>query len=231
VTGYGAQEHARGRVAAIGLAGLALVATGAVLGRALRSAPPRAERTTVTVQATSTTGGSAPRTVDARTRAGAAAVAGRALVAFGGESVLEPSSLSTILHRFAAPSARPGLEAVYSQAETSLRTRFGLAGQPKPVVLVRTVPLGYHVDSFSSKRAEVAVWTLAVLGSGATFDPVASWRTQTVQLVWQKGAWKVVAFGSANGPTPALADGQQPSTPVELFTAIPRMQEFAHVAP
>lgn len=225
----------RARFVALGLAALALLAIGTILGRTLRgSASPHAATTTVTVRIPSpTTPTSRPRTgssASTRTSAGAVAAAGADLIALGGDSVLDPTKLSTTLDEIASRSARADLQAAYTQAGSGLRTKFGLSGEPKPVVIVRTVPLGYHVESFTQKRAVVSVWTLAVLGSGATFDPVASWRTQTVTLVWEDG-WKVASFGSANGPTPGLAAGQAPSAPADLFTSIPTMREYADVAP
>jgi hypothetical protein len=229
-------RDSRGRFVALGLAALALLAIGTLLGRTLHgSASPHAATTTVTVRLPSPTTstshsrtGSSPST---RTSAGAVAAAGADLVALGGETVLDPAKLSTTLDKIAARTARADLQTAYTQAESGLRTKFGLSGEPKPVVIVRTVPLGYHVESFTRKRAVVSVWTLAVLGSGATFDPVASWRTQTVTLVWENEGWKVASFGSTNGPTPGLAAGQQPSAPTDLFTSIPTMREYADVAP
>jgi hypothetical protein len=226
----------RGRFVALGLAALALLAIGTILGRTLRgSASPHAPATTVTVRMSfPTTPASHPRASSwgsTHTSAGAVAAAGAGLVVLGGETVLDPAKLSTTLDQIAARSARADLQAAYTQAESGLRTKFGLSGEPKPVVIVRTVPLGYRVESFTRKRAVVSVWTLAVLGSGATFDPVASWRTQTVTLVWENHGWKVTSFGSANGPTPGLAAGQQPSAPADLFTSIPTMREYADVAP
>ncbi len=226
----------RGRFVALGLAALALLAIGTILGRTLRgSASRRAATTTVTVRVPSQTAPTShPRTSGSaatHTSAGAVAAAGTDLVALGGQTVLDPVRLSTTLGQIAARTARADLQAAYAQAEGGLRTKFGLSGEPKPVVIVRTVPLGYRVESFTRKRAVVSVWTLAVLGSGATFDPVASWRTQTVTLVWERGGWKVASFGSTNGPTPGLAAGQQPSAPADLFTSIPTMREYADVAP
>jgi hypothetical protein len=99
---------------------------------------------------------------------------------------------------------------------------------PRPVIVLRAIPVGYRIERYSPGAATVAVWYVGVVGSGATVQPQQSWRTQTVTLAWEHGAWKVASFASSTGPTPALATASD--TPAVLFAAIPRFQEFAYVA-
>ena len=47
----------------------------------------------------------------------------------------------------------------------------------------------------------VSVWGMALFGSGA-YEPVTQWATSTLQLAWQRGAWKVAAMRSRPGPSP-----------------------------
>ena len=100
---------------------------------------------------------------------------------------------------------------------------------PRPVIVLRAVPVGYRVEQYSPVEATIAVWYVGIVGSGATVQPQQSWRTQTVTLVWEDGGWKVSSFASSAGPTPPLATTET-EAPGELFAAIPRFQEFAYGA-
>ena len=96
---------------------------------------------------------------------------------------------------------------------------------------MRAAPLGYRVASYSDDRATIEVWDVGVLGSGAGLDPAASWRTDRVDLVWEDGTWKATAFGSAPGPTPALAAPGGVTPPGDVFSTVPGFAPYAHVAP
>ena len=65
------------------------------------------------------------------------------------------------------------------------------------MIVLRSVPVGYRVERFSSAEATIAVWYVGIVGSGATVQPQQSWRTQVVSLVWEAGAWKVSSFASS----------------------------------
>jgi hypothetical protein len=99
------------------------------------------------------------------------------------------------------------------------------------VVILRSIPLAYRVDSFAADRAVVSIWDLGVVGSGASVDPQASWRTETIALVWEGGTWKASEFKSAAGPVLPLAGRDQPSPPADVFTVVPTLTEYTHVAP
>jgi hypothetical protein len=74
------------------------------------------------------------------------------------------------------------------------------------------------------------IWRVGIVGSGATVQPQQSWRTETVSLVRESGDWKVAAFASEPGPTPPLT-APAPSTVGDLFTSIPRFEEFSRSEP
>jgi hypothetical protein len=167
--------------------------------------------------------------VDTHTRTGAVAAAARSITAFAGDVLLEPSRLRAIVARIAASSARARLVAAFEEASAQTRAKLGAGTVPRPVILLRAVPLGYRVVRYSPDAATVAVWYVGIVGSGATVQPQQSWRTQTVELVWEHGGWKVGAYTSMAGPTPALSAAEA-EAPGELFALIPRFQEFAYGA-
>ncbi|MDQ6779288.1 MAG: hypothetical protein M3071_24380 [Actinomycetota bacterium] len=55
---------------------------------------------------------------------------------------------------------------------------------------VRTWPLGYAIEQYSSTIARVRVWQLAVLELSAPGE-VLAYPTTTVSVQWTKGDWKV----------------------------------------
>ena len=44
---------------------------------------------------------------------------------------------------------------------------------PRPVIVLRSVPVGYRVERFSADEATIAVWYVGIVGSGATVQSAA----------------------------------------------------------
>ena len=223
------------RVLAPIAAGLALLAIGIAIGN--RTASPGAS----SALATETT--SASRTVDTparerpasapttRTRAGAVAAAARTITAFDGNVLLEPLRLRAVVERIASTESRGQLIEAFKQASAQTRAKLGVESVPRPVIVLRSFPVGYRVERFSRNAATIAVWYVGIVGSGATVEPQQSWRTQVISFVWERGAWRVSSFESSLGPTPPLSTAEIAGTPGELFGAIPRFEEFQRVEP
>ena len=205
-------------------AAAALLAIGIAIGS--RVAAPGSRTRVVTERV-------APRKANAgaatpHTRAGAVAAAARAITAFAGSVLLDPTRLREVVARIATSSSRTQLTEAFEEASAQARAKLGAGTVPRPVIVLRAVPVGYRIERYSPEDATIAVWYVGVVGSGATVQPQQSWRTQTVNLVWEHGAWKVASFASSTGPTPTLAT--ESDTPAVLFAAIPRFQEFAYAA-
>jgi hypothetical protein len=166
----------------------------------------------------------------AHTRAGAVVAAARSITAFAGNVLLEPSRLRSLVGQIASSGSRTQLIEAFEGASAQTRAKLGAGTVPRPVILLRAVPLGYRVEHYSTDEARIAVWYVGIVGSGATVQPQQSWRTQTVNLVWERGGWKVSRFASSPGPTPALSTAGAAEPPGELFAAIPRFQEFGYGA-
>jgi hypothetical protein len=223
---------ATGFVQAAGaLAGLA-ISVGIGYAIASRGESPAASVTTVTVASPeSRAPHQAAAATSAPTRASAVSAAARSLTAFDGSVLLEPSRLQTIVAKIASAESRAQLSEAFSQASAQTREKLGAGTVPTPVIVLRSVPIGYRIERFSAIQATIAIWYVGIVGSGATIQPQQSWRTEVVSLVWEHGAWKVSSFKSSAGPTPPLSTAEVPGTPNELFTDIPRFEEFSHAEP
>jgi hypothetical protein len=165
-----------------------------------------------------------------RTPAGAVQAAASSITAFNGRVLLEPVRLRQIVNSIAATASRDRLLQAFEEGGAQTRMKLGADSIPTPVIVLRSIPVGYRIEHFSPDEALVAVWYVGIVGSGAAVDPQQSWRTEQVTLVWERGAWKIGAFESSPGPTPPLSS-QAPDAPGELFTSIPRFEGFLRVAP
>ena len=231
--GIPAMERERRRPALVlaGVTALALLAIGMALGS--RIATQESAATTTTALATGARPATdAPTPVPAdRTRAGAVAAAVRSITAFNGDVLLEPARLHAVVARIASLASRSALLEAFAQASAQTRAKLGADTVPQPVIVLRSVPVGYRVEGFSRDEATVSVWYIGIVGSGATVQPQQSWRTQVVSLVWENQTWKVGTFASSPGPTPPLSTVEAAQAPGDLFDAIPRFEEFERVEP
>jgi hypothetical protein len=214
-----------------GVAAVVLVAVGIAIGS--RIATSRGTTTTVV--------GPSPRaapppvptktTRSNRTVAGAAAAAAASVELLDGPALLDSIRIRRLVDRLAAAKARNGLARAYEEGAAQARARLAADSVPAPVVILRAALVGYRIDSFTPSAATVAIWRVGIVGSGASVLPQQSWRTETVSLVWERGAWKVAAFASSPGPTPPLPTVAGTTPAGDLFTEIPRFREFSHALP
>jgi hypothetical protein len=228
------ERQGRGPILACAIAAIVLLAIGVAIGSRVHSpteaAPPATITTAPETSKQRASGRPTPPT-PTRTPAGAVAAAARSITAFDGDVLLEATRLRAVVARVASLAARPRLLAAFAEASAQTRAKLGADTVPRPVIVLRSVPVGYRVERFSRDQATVAIWYVGIVGSGATVQPQQSWRTQLVSLVWEDGAWKVSSFASSPGPTPPLSTSDIAQAPGELFTAIPRFEEFERAEP
>lgn len=165
------------------------------------------------------------------TRTAAVAAASRSITAFDGDVLVDPVRLRAVVANVASLAARSQLIEAFAEANAQIRAKLGADTTPQPVIVLRSVPVGYRIERFSLDEATIAIWYVGIVASGATVDPQQSWRTQLVSLVWERRAWKVSSFESSPGPTPPLSTAEIPQDPTELFVAIPRFEAFEHAEP
>jgi hypothetical protein len=222
----------RGLVAAAAVGVLTLLAIGAVIGARIGST----QEPMVSRAAASTNSADAdvirPGTASARrTRPGAVSAAARSIAAFDGDVLLDPVRLRTVVSRIASRAARGQLILAFNEASAQTRAMLGADTVPRPVIVLRSVPVGYRVERFSPDAATVSVWYVGIVGSGATVQPQQSWRTQLVELVWEAGTWRVSSFASTEGPTPPLSSSDVADAPGDLFAEIPSFEGFDGAQP
>jgi hypothetical protein len=226
------KRRSRGLVVAAAVAALTLLVIGAVIGS--RNGSPQESVVSTPAASKDAAGADLVRPADApanRARAGAVSAAARAITAFDGDVLLEPVRLHEAVSRIASRASRVELIAAFSAASAQSRAKLGADTVPTPVIVLRSVPVGYRVERFSPDAAAVSVWYVGIVGSGATVQPQQSWRTQFVELVWEAGAWRVSSFASSQGPTPPLSNSDAADAPGNLFAAIPSFEGFDRVGP
>ena len=77
-------------------------------------------------------------------------------------------------------------------------------------------PLAAKVEAYATDRARLSVWLVRVLSRQGVVVPQASWVTETVELVWEDGDWRLWSDTSTPGPTPVLDGSDLPSSAAEL---------------
>ena len=87
-------------------------------------------------------------------------------------------------------------------AEVGL-ARDALARSPGRVWWVVS-PLAWRVDTFTSGRAQVSVWTVSVLSAADVAMPQSDWTTTVFDLEWDGARWRLVSALDTPGPTPQL---------------------------
>jgi hypothetical protein len=214
---------------------MALIGIGVAIGSRIaapRESTPPSTNTTPVTTANERPAASRPTLAQKMpTRERAIAAAAQSITAFDGKVLLEPARLHAVVEHIASAGSRSRLIETFDQASVQTRASLGADTVPHPVIVLRSVPIGYRVEQFSSNRATVAIWYVGIVGSGATVQPQQSWRTQVVSLMWEHGAWKVSSYESSSGPTPPLSTAAVAESPGDLFATIPRFEEFARAEP
>lgn len=77
-------------------------------------------------------------------------------------------------------------------------------------------PLAVRVEAYSPARARVSVWVMRVLSRQGVVVPQSSWVTETVEVVWERGDWRLWSVTTMPGPTPVLDGSDMPASAAEL---------------
>jgi hypothetical protein len=78
------------------------------------------------------------------------------------------------------------------------------------VVWFVVAPLATKVESYRTDRAVVRVWATRVLSADGVAVPQSGWHTETFELAWVGGDWRIAGVEETEGPTPQLEAGLQP---------------------
>ncbi|WP_455357509.1 hypothetical protein [Streptomyces sp. SYSU K217416] len=172
----------------------------------------------------------------AKTAQGAQSAAANYAVALGSDGMFNTTSRSQIVSTVYAPevaAARKGdLDKVYSDAKFLAGIGLSANGTaPKGLIFIsRTIPVGAKAEKFTGDTASVAVWYSSLFGLAGegSKNPVSeSWYTNTFDLKWINGDWKITAFTQKDGPVPVGRD-QAASSAKEMADAVAQFGGFTY---
>ncbi|MFJ9057066.1 hypothetical protein [Streptomyces sp. NPDC102409] len=167
---------------------------------------------------------------------GAQSAAANYAVALGSAEMFDRDRRREITTAVYAPdvaSARQDdLDKVYSGQEFLSSIGLNPDGTaPEGLVFIsRSNPVGAKVEKFVGDTASVAVWysTLFGLAGEGSKNPVSeSWYTNTFELRWIGGDWKVTDFTQKDGPVPVGRD-QAASPAEEMADAVEQFGGFTY---
>jgi hypothetical protein len=150
----------------------------------------------------------------ARTRAGARAAA-IAYTAMLSQRLLyfEPAAAAAAVSAVAASASEATLVADALEGLEAARTPLA-EGTGATWWVVE--PLAVKVEAYATDRARLLVWLVRVLSRQGVVVPQTSWVTETVELVWEDGDWRLWSDTSTPGPTPVGDGSDLPSSAAEL---------------
>jgi hypothetical protein len=135
------------------------------------------------------------------------------------------ATLSQRLLYLDPPAAEAAVRAISADASAGTLTSDVLAGLQavREPLLAGTgatwwvvEPLAAKVEAYTTDRARVAVWLVRILSRQGVVVPQSSWVTETVELVWEDGDWRLWSDESTPGPTPVLDGSDLPASAAQL---------------
>ena len=134
------------------------------------------------------------------------------------------------LRRMAAVHSAPALleelrEAV-APIDVALHQAAGRGGGGR--VFVRSLPVAYAVEEFSSTRARLKVWGLSVFVLEGVSAAEEHWETADVELVWSGGDWRLKGWSTQPGPQPGTRSPDATPT-AEFLSALEGLEGYSNV--
>ncbi|MBV8304668.1 MAG: hypothetical protein JOZ04_10695 [Acidimicrobiia bacterium] len=159
--------------------------------------------------------------------AGAAAAATDYLVTTAEHLMdMDPASRADAIARMTTPAGDAALLALLGHAFEAIDAARLRAGDGP--LFARALPVAYSVDSYSAGAADVRVWVCGVVVVTGVVGPTESWTTTHVRVRWQSGDWRLDAFDTVEGPTPAT-DVAEPTTPTETLATLAPFKAYRYV--
>ncbi|WKX71182.1 hypothetical protein [Streptomyces sp. XD-27] len=171
-----------------------------------------------------------------RTEQGAQSAAANYAVALGSDGMFKADRRHAIVNAIYAPESAPGRQAELDNAFTSEKVlaNAGLDAKgnaPDGMTFVsRANPVGTKVEKYENGTAQVAVWSsvlFGLAGEGSKNPVTEAWYTDTFDLKWVRGDWKVVKHAQKNGPAPVGRD-QAASSAKEISDAVQGFGGFTY---
>ncbi len=129
----------------------------------------------------------------------------------------------------AADASRQTLANDMASSWDALHGGITVNGPVNSSLFLRTVPVGHQVTRYTPERATVEIWTLTIVAAAGMSEPLASWETALVEVVWENDDWKVWSAQSVSGPSPAWATADP--TAIESFlTNVDQLEGYRYVS-
>ncbi|MEV5595932.1 hypothetical protein [Streptomyces sp. NPDC052496] len=172
----------------------------------------------------------------ARTEQGAESAAANYAVALNSDGMYTKDRRRTIVTTVYAPAVAAARENALDKAygDPEFLGRIGLKADGRApdgsTFVSRANPVGTKVERFSGTAAKVSVWYSALFGIAgpASKNPVAEgWYTNTFDLQWINGDWKITDFTQKDGPAPVGRD-QAASSAEDMSKAVQGFGGFTY---
>ncbi|MEU8887293.1 hypothetical protein [Streptomyces sp. NPDC048442] len=113
-------------------------------------------------------------------------------------------------------------EADSSTNASSQQLRGGAARPDPKTVIARTGVLSGRVLAFDIHRAVIRLWTTAVRGNTVGGRvPTTGFSSDTVNLVWESGDWKISAFSTGKGHVAPVSTDQATNVAADFADYVP----------
>lgn len=129
----------------------------------------------------------------------------------------------------AAEGSRRSLAGDMAATWDTLHGSIAANGPPSSSLFLRTVPVGHQLTRYSDERATVEIWTLTIVAAAGMREPLATWETASVEVVWEHDDWKVWSARSTGGPSPAWAEGS-PTATAEFLASVDDLGGYRYVS-
>jgi hypothetical protein len=136
-----------------------------------------------------------------------------------GSLVLDPEKLRAAIRTVTAPGSLQRLLTNTEQTLDSANSAYGLITNAHSgiAVIVRFIPVAWHLDRFDGTEAQVSIWAVAVFAEAGVVAPRQNWITVTYSLAWLGGDWKLTDAGATPGPVPSVTEpGQQANADIPI---------------
>ena len=130
---------------------------------------------------------------------------------------MEPTRVADAVRSMAAAGSADAQVIEAEQQLDSLRTT--LASGTGATHYLQAA-LASRVDAFTTERARVSVWSVGVLSRTGIARPQAGWSISRLELVWERGDWKIWSETITAGPAPALNASATAATAEQLDQAL-----------
>ncbi|MFE2378730.1 hypothetical protein [Streptomyces sp. NPDC059398] len=172
----------------------------------------------------------------AHTSQGAQSAAANYAVALGSDGMFKEDTRHRIVKAVYAPNVAAAqlsdLDKVYSGQKFLASVGLKADGSaPAGLTFVaRTAPVGTKAVKFATDTASVSVWyssLFGLAGAGSTNPVSESWYTNTFDLKWINGDWRVTGSSQKDGPVPVGRD-QTASSAKDMADAVKQFGGFTY---